>query len=334
MCIPLPRVKPKRRVGMRMTTAALLDEAELARQAARNRRETALLLGGLTLLAGLTGLVLAGLPGLVGAAVAALLVLLFDPEPGGALFRHLFGGVRLSPQLAPDLCALMRTLAARAGLPRPPELYLLPDGRLQAMATGTPERSAVAVTLGLLRALPPREVAAVLAHEIAHIRHRDTRVMRIAASAAALTRSMAFLGGLLLLLSLPALATGQLIVHPFALVLLWFGPTAADLLALSLSRRREFLADAGAVDLTGDPDGLAAALARLDRLQGDDWERLAGRNGPRWLRLFRTHPTIAERIERLRHMRRSVPLPLPERFGWAAVPRRNPWQGAVRRWWM
>ncbi len=65
------------------------------------------------------------------------------------------------------------------------------------------------------------------------------------------------------------------------------------------------------MDLTGDPDGLAAALARLDRLQGDDWERLAGRNGPRWLRLFRTHPTIAERIERLRHMRRSVPCRCP-----------------------
>lgn len=317
---------------MRPAGVLLLDEAELARQAARNRRETALLLAGLTALAGLTGLVLAGVPGLVGAAAAALLLLLFDPEPGGALFRHLFGGIRLSPQVAPDLCALSRALAARAGLPRPPELYLLPDRRLQAMATGTPERSAVAVTLGLLRALPPREVAAVLAHEIAHIRHRDTRVMRIAASAASLTRSMAFLGGVLLLLSLPALAAGEVLVHPLALLLLWFGPTAADLLALSVSRRREFLADAGAVDLTGDPDGLAAALARLDRLQGDDWERLAGRNGPRWLRLFRTHPTIAERIARLAEMRRAAPLPLPERFGWGGEPPRNPWQGAVRRW--
>lgn len=317
---------------MRPGEVLLLDEAELARQAARNRRETALLLAGLTALAGLTGLVLGGVSGLVGAAAATLLLLWFDPEPGGALFRHLFGGVRLSPQVAPDLCALSRTLAARARLPRPPELYLLPDRRLQAMATGTPERSAVAVTLGLLRALPPREVAAVLAHEIAHIRHRDTRVMRIAASAASLTRSMAFLGGVLLLLSLPALAAGEVLVHPLALLLLWFGPTAADLLALSVSRRREFLADAGAVDLTGDPEGLAAALARLDRLQGDDWERLAGRNGPRWLRLFRTHPTIAERIARLAEMRRAEVLPLPERFGWGADPRRNPWQGAVRRW--
>ncbi|MFN7001649.1 MAG: M48 family metalloprotease, partial [Elioraea tepidiphila] len=130
----------------------------------------------------------------------------------------------------------------------------------------------------------------------------------------------------------PALAAGEVLVHPLALLLLWFGPTAADLLALSVSRRREFLADAGAVDLTGDPEGLAAALARLDRLQGDDWERLAGRNGPRWLRLFRTHPTIAERIARLAEMRRTEPLPLPERFGWGREPRRNPWQGAVRRW--
>jgi heat shock protein HtpX len=317
---------------MRRGEVLALDEAELARQATRNRWQTALLLGGLSALAGLTGLVLGGVPGLFGAATAALLLLLFDPEPGGALFRHLFGGVRLSPHAAPDLCALSRALAARAGLARPPELYLLPDRRLQAMATGTPERSAVAVTLGLLRALPPREVAAVLAHEIAHIRHRDTRVMRIAASAASLTRSMAGLGALLLLLSLPALMAGEVLVHPLALMLLWFGPTAADLLALSVSRRREFLADAGAVELTGDPDGLAAALARLDRLQGDDWERLAGGNGPRWLRLFRTHPTIAERIERLAGMRRAPAMEWPERLAWGGDPRRNPWQAAVRRW--
>jgi heat shock protein HtpX len=317
---------------MRAGRVLALDQAELARQAASNRRQTVLLLAGLSALAGLTGLVLGGVPGLVGAAVAALLLLLFDPEPGGALFRHLFGGVRLSPHVAPDLCALARALAARAGLPRSPELYLLPDRRLQAMATGTPERSAVAVTLGLLRALPPREVAAVLAHEIAHIRHRDTRVMRIAASAASLTRTMAGLGAVLLLLSLPALLAGEVLVHPLALLLLWFGPMAADLLALSVSRRREFLADAGAVELTGDPDGLAAALARLERLQGDDWERLAGGNGPRWLRLFRTHPTIAERIGRLAEMRRAPALAWPERLAWGGDPRRNPWQAAVRRW--
>ena len=71
----------------------------------------------------------------------------------------------------------------------------------------------------------------------------------------------------------------------------------SDLLELSLSRRREFLADAGAVELTGDPTSLARALERIEALQGDDWERFTARGG-RWLRSFRTHPTTAERIER------------------------------------
>ena len=89
-------------------------------------------------------------------------------------------------------------------------------------------------------------------------------------------------------------------------------PMVSDLLELSLSRRREFLADAGAVELTGDLVSPARALERIADLQRDDWERFASRGG-QWLRWFRTHPTIAERIERLADVsalpRPNLPMP-------------------------
>jgi heat shock protein HtpX len=121
-------------------------------------------------------------------------------------------------------------------------------------------------------------------------------------------------------------------------VLLLAAPLLSDVLALSLSRRRELLADAGAVELTGDVAALAEALARIWRLQGDDWERLAAR-GPRWLSWLRTHPTVEDRIAALRGMARPVraALPDPDRV-WIA-PRElwtlgshHPAQRLARRW--
>nr|WP_255574923.1 M48 family metalloprotease [Caldovatus aquaticus] len=260
------------------------------------------------------------------------------------MFRRLLGGVPLPPEAAPELHAMVRILARRAGLPRAPALFLLPSpSLLQAMAAGDRARPSIALTYALLRALPPRELAAVLAHEIAHIRHGDVQVMRLAAAAASLTRLMGALGAALLLLWLPVLLAAGEAPSPAAILLLMAGPALGDLLILSLSRRRELLADAGAVELTGDPAGLAAALARLDRLQGDDWERLASRSGARWLRWFRTHPTIRERIARLSEAVVAVPVApragrmLPTGLpGWAedgTAPPRGPLaQRLARRW--
>ncbi|WP_158295615.1 zinc metalloprotease HtpX [Crenalkalicoccus roseus] len=315
-----------------------LDPAALARQRRLNRLQSALLLLGLTALAGLTGLAAAGVEGLVLAAAGAALFLLLDPAPGDPLFRHVFGAARLAPAQAPELFALLDELARRAGLSRAPTLYLIPSPMLQAMAAGSREKPAIAVTLGLLRALPPRELAAVLAHEVAHLRHGDVAVMRLAAAAAALSRTMATLGIVLLALWLPALlALGQA-PSPLAVALLVAAPLIGDLLTLSLSRRREFLADAGAVELTGDPLALSAALARIQRLQGDDWERMAAR-GPRWLRWFRTHPTVEERIARLAATVAPVQV-APPAWDWApGGPARlghlggtHPAQRLARRW--
>jgi heat shock protein HtpX len=322
----------------RRATALRLDPVALAQQRLLNRLHSALILLSLVGLAGWTGLLVGGAEGLAFGAGIALAFLLLDPMPGDLLFRHAFGAVRLSSAQAPDLCALSAALARRAGLPHPPQLYLIPSPILQAMAAGSREAPVIAVTSGLLQTLPRRELTAVLAHETAHIRHGDLLVLRLATTAASLTRGMAGIGALVLLAFLPVLwATGTM-PAPLAVVLLLAAPLLSDVLALSLSRRRELLADAGAVELTGDVAALAEALARIWRLQGDDWERLAAR-GPRWLSWLRTHPTVEDRIAALRGMARPVraALPDPDRVGIAprelwTLGSHHPAQRLARRW--
>jgi heat shock protein HtpX len=322
----------------RHAAALRLDPAALARQRRLNRLHSALILLSLTGLAGWTGLLVGGLEGLAFGAGVALAFLLLDPMPGDLLFRQAFGAVRLAPAQAPDLTAMSAALARRAGLPHPPRLYLIPSPMLQAMAAGSRKMPVVAVTSGLLRALSRRELAAVLAHEIAHIRHGDLLVLRLATAAATLTRGMAGIGALVLLALLPTLWASGMVPSPLALVLLLAAPLLSDVLALSLSRRRELLADAGAVELTGDVAALAEALARIWRLQGDDWERLASR-GPSWLSWLRTHPTFEDRLAALRGMATPVRVALskPDRVVIAppelwTLGSHYPAQRLARRW--
>ena len=275
-----------------------VDAAALNRQQALNRAHSVIILFGLMALAACMGFALAGINGVIVGALFAGAGLIASSASGTGMFRQVYGAVTLGAHNAPDLVLLVVELARRAALDRAPTLHLLPSRLPQAMSAGNREEPAVAVTLGLLQALSPRELAAVLAHEVAHIRHGDAFVMRLAASAGALTQTMSTAGILLLIVFLPVLMmTGEVFVSPLAVLLLIFSPVISDLLQLSLSRRREFLADAGAVELTGDPFALAAALERLERLRGDNWERFASRGG--WLHWFRTHPSTKERIDRL-----------------------------------
>ena len=280
-----------------MATPAIDPEA-LRRLRFLNRLQSAILLLGLFALAGITGFLFAGTDGVIIAAVLVTGFLLFNPASGEVVFRYVYGAVPLTPASAPQLVALVAQLSRRAGLERPPALFLIPAPVLQAMAAGSRESPSLAVTSGLLQTLSSRELAAVLAHEIAHIRHGDMLVMGLAAGAGAMTRAMSTAGMFLLLAYFPILWSTDAAISPAAIALLVAAPMASDLLQLSLSRRRELLADAGAVELTGDPVALARALKRIEELQGEDWERFTARGG-RWLRWFRTHPTTAERIERL-----------------------------------
>ena len=298
---------------MMAMAAALVDAEALRRQRLLNWLQSAILLFGLFALAAITGFLFAGTDGVIIAAAIAAVFLIVTPASGEILFEYVYGAVRLTPASAPRLIALVAELVRRAGLERSPVLFLIPTPLLQAMAAGSRDAPSIAVTSGLLHTLSPRELAAVLAHEISHILHGDMFVMRLAAGAGSMTHAMSTAGIFLLIAYFPVLWSSGVTLSPLAIVLLIAAPMVSDLLQLSLSRRREFLADAGAVELTGDPMALARALERIEELQGDDWERFTARGG-RWLRWFSTHPTTAERIERLVGL---VALPRGELPGWS-----------------
>ncbi|OAN47972.1 hypothetical protein A6A04_04215 [Paramagnetospirillum marisnigri] len=271
-----------------------LDPVTLADQRRRNLRDTVLILAGIFSLMALIGWMLAGGLGIALSALGTGLGLLLHPHAAGAVMRHLLRARPLPPALAPRLWQIHAELSRRADLDIIPPLYLIPDARIQALSSGWGRDAAVAVSEGLLYRLSPREVAAVLAHEIGHIRAGDLRILRLAEMAGRLTRAVALASVLLLVYYLPeAMALGAS-VSPLALAAITLGPIACDLLILKLSRTREFAADATACELTGDPEALIAVLSRL----GGHWDR----RGALDLSLIRTHPTIPERIERLREL--------------------------------
>ena len=264
-----------------------------------NRLQTALLVLTLLGIAAVAGSLLLGDGGLWLALAAAGFTLLLEPAAASGLTLRLYGARPLHPDEAPDLWAVLRELAARAGLPAVPVPHYVPSGVVNAFATGSKHHAAIALTDGLLRSLTPRELTGVLGHEIAHIANEDLRVMGLADSISRLTHLLALLGQLAIVLSLPALLLGVTEVNWSALLLLAVAPQLALLAQLGLSRVREFDADRLAAELTGDPHGLASALAKIERVSRS-WRAWLlpgwGNPEPSWLR---THPATAERIERL-----------------------------------
>jgi heat shock protein HtpX len=173
---------------------------------------------------------------------------------------------------------------------------------LNAFATGTPDKAVVGITEGLLRRLSLRELAGVLAHEISHIRNNDLAVMSLADVMTRFTQSLSYLALFLAIFNLPGLLMGESDISLAALLLLYLAPTLGSLLQLGLSRTREYDADLEGAQLTGDPGGLASALEKLERYQGNFWEDLTlpvpGRRIPQ-PSLLRSHPPTEERIRRL-----------------------------------
>lgn len=298
-----------------------LDAAAVARQHRRNHLRSLLILAGIGLWMALVGWLVAGGIGVAWSVLGALLVLLIQPVRSTTMLRALYGAVPLGPVQAPGLYALVEELTRRAGLGRVPPLLYIPRPEMIALSTGWGRDATIALSDGMLRGLPGRELAAVLAHEMSHLRSGDIKLLRLAEAAGRLTRALALAGMVLMVLYLPdIMALGGVPLVP--LLLLLAAPVVSDLLALTLSRTREFDADAGAAELTGDPAGLIDALTRIALAQGENWELLR-RGGPmRWLRLIRTHPTTDERVARLRELAPSA-LPrwlvLPEAI-WPASP--------------
>ncbi len=265
-----------------------------------NALQSLLLLGAMTAILSGLGWVVAGGSGVLWALVGGVVLVLFNPGFSPRLILHMYGARRIGPRHAPELHSLLVTLAARAELPAAPHLYYVPSRMLNAFAVGTRANSAVAITDALVRALTPRELAGVLAHEVSHVRHNDMWVMGLADLFSRMTSVFSSFGQLLLLLNLPLLLFSQYSVSWTAILILVFAPTLSALMQLALSRTREYDADLGAAELTGDPRGLAMALEKMERYQGRFLEQIffPGRRVPD-PSLLRTHPPTEERIRRL-----------------------------------
>ncbi len=274
------------------------------------------------LLAGLTGLFM-GVGFLIGGPSGALIALLLAAAMNlisywnaDKLVLAMHDAHEVDERIAPDLCRLVRDLANRAGLPMP-RVYLMDNPQPNAFATGrNPEHAAVAVTTGLLNTLRREEIAGVLAHELAHIKNHDTLTMTITATIAGAISMLAqfglFFGG-----GHRDNNNGLGIVGTLAMVIL--APVAAMLVQMAISRTREYAADELGARISGRPDALASALARISDTAGQIENYSAERNpatahlfivnpltGQGMDNLFSTHPSTENRIAALEALAREM----------------------------
>ena len=218
---------------------------------------------------------------------------------------------------APDLYDMVERLAARAGVPMP-ALAIAPSDQPNAFATGrSPKHGVVCFTQGILRALPPDELAGVTAHELAHIKHRHMLVGTIAATMAGAVSMLAMMTRWAFIFGGHRDDDGP---NPIALLVMAIvAPIAAAIIQFAISRQNEFQADRTGAEIAGTPLGLARALGRMETYarrvpmevnpaaaQLAIVNPFAGRRGMGLMNLFRTHPPTEERIARLEALARGV----------------------------
>ena len=291
----------------------------LQQQIRANRfRSTIVVLGFVLLL-----LVLAGLIGLafdLSLGIVALVVALLYAVFGIWRSRSLIAGITHAQPVGENelrpLRRLVENVSIGAGLPVTPELRVVDDLAPNAFAAGLrPTKSYVGVTTGLLRTMPKRELEAVIAHEVSHVRNRDTYLMTMATIFAGVIALIADIGFRSLAYGGRSRKGGALVAI-LAIVGLLLAPYAALLLRMSLSRRREYLADAGAAEILNDPEAMALALRRLE-LDSTTVRYADASTAHLWVEsptdrvdserrgvlamsgLFNTHPAIPDRITAL-----------------------------------
>lgn len=263
-------------------------------------------------------------------AMAVLMGLIAYVIAGPSLAFIMFAGIgfiylispRIAPQLmmgifkvrplnyfdAPQIHRMINALSNRAGLLNSPEIYFIPTETYAAFATGTPEKSAVALSAGVLTRLTPDEIAGIVAHEISHIRNNDMRGMWFALLLGKLTDILSLWGQVLLLISLPFIFTNQIQVALVPIIVLISAPLFSYMVQLTLSRVNEFNADLGSAELMGSPEPLISALSKIEY----DRKGFLGYLLPRKAfrdesAMFRTHPPTEERIRRLHEIRIGNP---------------------------
>jgi heat shock protein HtpX len=213
----------------------------------------------------------------------------------------------LHPREAPEVYRLLRDLVARAGLKRVPPVYLLPGGQAEALTTGVGEGTRLLLSRGIFARLSTRELGAVLAHEVSHIRNLDLPLFAMVSAMQRITRLIAGLFSVLVIIFFPLILAGVPVIPPRALLYMAVAPIMTVLVQFALLRTREFQADLGAAELTGDPEALASALVKLEYLRRPFWNLLTGtgQRSSRMGELLRTHPGTEERVERLRELMSS-----------------------------
>lgn len=274
---------------------------------------TAILLAGLTALFIGVGYMLGGVTGMVIAFAVAIGMNVFAYWNSDKMLLKMYGAHEVTAGNAPELVEIVAQLSRHAGIPTP-RVFVIENAQPNAFATGRdPDHAAVAVTTGILKLLSHEELAGVLAHEMAHIRNRDTLIMTLTATIAGAISMLAhfaiFFGGNR---NNPLGIVGLLLIMILA-------PIAAMLVQMAISRTREYAADKTGSEICGRPLWLASALAKLNTAAQRIPNRQAEDNpatahlfivnplhGERMDNLFSTHPDIENRIARLRELAGSA----------------------------
>ena len=268
---------------------------------------TAILLAAMTALFMGIGFLIGGQTGMIIALLVAGGMNLFAYWNSDKMMLRMYGAREVDARSAPELHDMVRQLATNAGLPMP-KVYIMENPQPNAFATGrNPENAAVAVTTGLMQTVTREELAGVIAHELAHIRHHDTLLMTVTATIAGAISMLAnfamFTGG-----NRDNGGIGTL----GALALMILGPLAAGLVQMAISRTREYEADRGGAEISGQPLWLASALQKIAGAAHRIPNMAAERNpasahlfivnplsGMRVDKLFSTHPAVEDRVARL-----------------------------------
>ncbi len=298
---------------------------------------TALLLAAMTALFGVVGGLLGGQSGMMIALVIAAGTNLFAWWNSDKMALAASGAREVDASTAPELVSMVAELARRASLPMP-RVYVIDSEQPNAFATGRdPEHAAVAVNTGLLNMLNRDEIAGVIAHELAHIKNRDTLIMTITAALAGAISSIAhwgmFLGG-------NRERGGLGPIGAIAVAIL--APIAAMVVQMAVSRSREYEADRAGAEISGNPMALASALGKISggvaHIPDENAERhpamahmfiINPLNGSGMDNLFSTHPNVQNRIAALQQLAQQMGVqPQASRTGFpggGGAGRRGPW---------
>ncbi len=275
-----------------------------------NWLKTTILLAGILALFGAVGGALGGTQGMLIALAIGGALNFFAYWFSDKMVLRMYKAQEVDETTSPYLYSMVRELAARAGLPMP-RVYLIDEAQPNAFATGrNPDNAAVAATTGIIELLSPRELRGVMAHELAHIRHRDILISTISATVAGAISVLSQFG---LFFGAGRDREGG---NPLlAILVMILAPIAAMLIQFAISRTREFGADRGGAEISGDPNALADALGKIDRyargipLATAETHPATAQmmiinplSGAGLRGLFSTHPATEERIARLRAM--------------------------------